>query len=77
MTIEKTCISCDGHACKQLITTGLVPFNVKIKKIKEYGWTFIKLGGSWKHYCPSCSRGNANTRPRSVSEDTSYWWNKD
>lgn len=80
MAIEKTCVQCDN--CKNFEPTGLVPFKVKVKIIKEKGWLFIKrFGNDWRHYCPDCKlqfaksyREMQQTKPK---KEPVYWWQKD
>lgn len=76
MTIERTCVQCDG--CDNFKSTGLVSFEVKIKRIKASGWSIRKIAGQWRHYCDVCTDQQKSNARQTAPVDTSrFWWNRD
>lgn len=77
MTIEKTCVQCDG--CKNHLDTGLVSFERKIKKIKIANWSIRKIAGVWRHYCSDCTEQQKSNScmTRTPVDVSGYWWNRD
>jgi len=46
-------VACDG--CDEVEEFRGYTFMEVVKRIKELGWTTVKKGTEWEHYCPGCS----------------------